>query len=574
MTKATLRKPSITSYKATTKRNDPLRNPSDPGLLPIDVNTIDYDIQQDVVDIGQWGDGVKNISRTISLPESLSQRLYKTNRTEINNPRKERVKGDSAIRQNSFKNKLTGKASELNNSHSISSDNLSFEIPYKSPERTLYPSLNFIQNPTLSKNLSVYNKSKSSNTILDDLISKYAVIKKRSINQEGFRRGYVLKDSSLVSNLGPLKRSDRGNHDSFSFFSRGSNEEDIDPVSSIFDKEFLFGGTQTGHEGTTPFPIVDKDYDYNAEYDYVKDNSPSDEEPTSEESYEEDKEETNNEYNDESGSTHTKPKENSKVVINVVKQEENQESNENEEEEEDEDVDIIREPPIIVLYKGGDSKQLQPGFEYALTHGGLDPRYLTKDPLAGPLATRGFNHNFQVMRGVPIQGNVVQPSRRYPTVGGFNTTQIHAILQPGQLPTTTMSGNNKTTIGVVPIAPTDYVGYGRPVTMGQYFTHPYPGNSPYMTRRPISYVVRPNYYGGRGRRPHSMIGPIRSPSALVVTNSPRYVPSYRGGHMLRYRGNRNHMARYRPINVGTPRGTRMAILTRRESTQEVRNPLL
>lgn len=574
MTKTTLRKPSVTSYKVTARRNDPLtRNPSDPELPPIDVNKIDYDIR--VQYIGQWDDGVKNISSTTSLPASLRQRQYKTNLSEINNPRKERFKeGGSATKPKYFKNKVAEKYEKFNNSHSISSDKLSFKIPYKSLGKISYPLVKSIKKPKSAKYFAVYNKSKTSNTILDDVIAKYAVIKKRSIRQNGLGTRNLLKDSSLVSHLEPLKRSDGGNHDSFSFFSRDSNEEDtIDSVSSIFDKEFLFGGTQTGHEGTTPFPIVDKDYDYNAEYDYVKDNSPSNEEPRSEETYEEDNEETINESNEESGSSYRKPKENNKVVINVVKQEENQESDENEEEEEDEDVDVIREPPIIVLYKGGDSKQLQPGFEYALTHGGLDPRYLTKDPLAGPLATRGFNHNFQVMRGVPIQGNVVQPSRRYPTVGGFNTTQIHAILQPGQAPTTTMSGNNKTTIGVAPIAPTDYVGYGRPVNMAQYFTHPYSGKSQYMTR-PISYVVRPNYYGGRGRRPPFTGGPIRSPSALVMTTSPRYIPSYRGGHMLRYRDNRNHMARYRPINVGMPRGTRMAILTRRESNNEDRNPLL
>lgn len=535
------------------------------------MNTIDYDVQH----IGLWDDGIKNISSTTSLLASLRQRQYTTNQSEINNPRKERLKeGGSATKPKYLKNKVAEKYGKLNKSHSIISDKLSFKLPYKSLGKISYSLVNSIKKPKSANFFAVYKKSKTSNTILDDIAAKYAVIKKRSIRQKGLGTRNLLKDSSLVSHLEPLKRSDRGNHDSFSFFSRDSNEEsNIDPVSSIFDNEFLFGGTQTGHEGTTPFPIVDKDYDYNAEYDYVRDNSPSDEEPRSEETYEEDNEETINESNEESGSSHTKPKENSKVVINVVKQEEDQGSNENEEEEEDDDVDVIREPPIIVLYKGGDSKQLQPGFEYALTHGGLDPRYLTKDPMAGPLATRGFNHNFQVMRGVPIQGNVVQPSRRYPTVGGFNTTQIHAILQPGQAPTTTMSGNNKTTIGVAPgIAPTDYVGYGRPVNMAQYFTHPYPGNSQYMTR-PISYVVRPNYYGGRGRRPPFMGGPIRSPSALVMTTSPRYIPSYRG-HMLRYRGNRNHMARYRPINVGMPRDTRIASLTRREYNNEDRNPLL
>lgn len=568
MTKARLRKPSVTSHKDTRRRYyDPLKNPSDPGRPHNDVNTIDYDVQHDVVDIGQWSDGGKNknISSSISLP--ASQRQYNTDKTKINSPRKVRVEeDDEAVKRNSFKNDLTENYGTLSNIDSISFNKLSIKIPYKASDRISYPLLNLKNNPTSAKEFAVSNKSKTSNIVLDDLISKYTTIQKRSVNKNG------LEGSSLVSNLRPLKRSNRRNHESFSFFSPGSNEEDIDPVSSIFDKDFLFGGTQTGHEGTTPFPIVDKDYDYNSEYGYVKDNSPSDEELKSDETYEEDMEGTINESNEESGSSHMKPKVNSKVAINVVKQEENQESSENEEEEEEEDADVIREPPIIVLYKGGDSKQLQPGFEYALTHGGLDPRYLTKDPLAGPLATRGFNHNFQVMRGVPIQGNVVQPSRRYPTVGGFNTTQIHAILQPGQIPTTTMSGiNNITTVGVAPIAPTDYVSYGRPMDMGQYFTQPYPGNSPYTTRPISSYIVRPNYYSGRGRRPSSLVGPIlRSPSALVMTSSPRYIPSYRGGHMLRYRGNRNHMARY----VGMPRGTRMTVLTRRESNNEVKNPLL
>lgn len=183
---ATFRKSSGTSHKDTTRRNDPLKNPSDPGIPRIDVNTIDYDVQHDVVDVGQWYDGVKNISNTISLPASLSQSQHKMNRTEINKQRKERVKkGGSTIMPNSFRNKPTEVYGMFNKSHSISSNKLSYKKPYKSPERISNPLLNLMNNSTPTKLFTVHNKSKTSNTVLDDSISKLATIKKRSINKKG-----------------------------------------------------------------------------------------------------------------------------------------------------------------------------------------------------------------------------------------------------------------------------------------------------------------------------------------------------------------------------------------------------
>lgn len=59
-----------------------------------------------------------------------------------------------------------------------------------------------------------------------------------------------------------------------------------------------------------------------------------------------------------------------------------------------------------------------------------------KEPLAGPNATRGFGHDFKVQRGNKVKGNVVtQLPNRFPTVGYFNTKQVHKLLQQPQLVT-------------------------------------------------------------------------------------------------------------------------------------------
>lgn len=315
-------------------------------------------------------------------------------------------------------------------------------------------------------------------------------------------------------------RNDKGGSDHYSLF-----RNPVYDSSDDYDEEIILGGSKRQHDGTTPFPIVDADHDYDSEFEYVKlDDQGSREENESDKS-------NYSEPNEDDQSQQT-------YENNNGRDEENHEGGSTEDENEGSE-EIVKYPPVVVVYKGSPkdaytASQIDPNLD-------IHERYITKDPLAGPGATRGFNHDFKVMRGVPAQGGVVvQPNSRFPTVPGFNTSQIHNIIKIGRLPGVTGIGPNFTKVGIIPIEPArhatpndfgEYLGlrglYGNsePVGRPQIMKH-----TPYHGRRPLhnGYPVKSQRVVLR--RPGSYRQPIRLSSYPIRSQYHPY--SYRPKNVL------------------------------------------
>ncbi|XP_046673735.1 uncharacterized protein LOC124362903 isoform X1 [Homalodisca vitripennis] len=398
-------------------------------------------------------------------------------------------------------------------------------------------------------------------------------------------------DLEEQKNFPKISRSDRGYFDDFNVdyvktnkeYKKGSNhfsifhnpgfENSENDDGNTYSDEILLGGTNENHDGTTAFPIVDFDHNYSDEYDYLKQegqiSGESDEKQsdvTLENSQNYSSEDEKQDDVNEEGNTESVEENEEEENEEEEKEEHGETEEEEEEKEEDEDDDHNNgESPSAVSYEE-DKGSVQPSFQFVANPEDIQDRYISKDPLAGPGATKGFNHDFTAIRGVPVLGNVVVQPTRYPTVPSFNTNQIHNIIKTGILPGSV--GINGTLTGSGQVAPANPLP-------GQYLIEPrYPSSygPGTFSRRPVSIRTKTNYYLGRGRRPSYSLGP-KTQNTVSFNRYPRIRKPIRGGTPLSYHPSGRSIVRiFKHTVTGRLPTFRVNLLEERTSNEGPRSP--
>lgn len=375
----------------------------------------------------------------------------------------------------------------------------------------------------------VWNERKPLEQLLDEFDPTLGYHKEKQSGESSQRRAPHSPD---VRQIIPTAKSRSGafisDESNIDFIQTTSDDGDESDHYSLFKNPVYDSSDDYEDEAShkedkakTPFPIVDADHERDAEFEYVK--------------------------LDGGEETRSDEDENSRVDEEINNPDDHVYERGNEEgtgeEVTEESEEVVKYPPVVVMYTG-DPNQFD----------GVEERYITKDPLAGPGSTRGFNHDFKVLRGMPVRGGVV-PKTRYPTVPGFNTTRIHNIIKVGRVPG--VPGRNITQGGIVPADPGRQAG---PSAWEYFGLQGLYGNAA-PPQAPA--IIRPPPY--HGRRPLHNGYPVKS-QRVVLRKPGRYRQPIRLSSQRPYPLKSQYLTYpYLPRHVGHNKLLRVKVIDNRSS---------